>query len=41
MESKKQRAREERKTLTKTQEVLYNSEFKAADQALAKARGNR
>ncbi len=41
MESKKQRARDERKTLTKTQEVLYTSEFKAADRAMERARGNR
>ncbi len=33
MESKKRRAREEKRTLNKTQEVLYNSEFRAADRA--------
>ncbi|QOY36726.1 YfhE family protein [Anaerobacillus isosaccharinicus] len=41
MESKKQRARDERKTLNKAQEVHYLSEFKAADRAMARAKGNR
>lgn len=40
MESKKQRARDEKKTLKKAQEVHYFSEFKAADRALERARGN-
>ncbi len=38
MESKKQRAKEERKTLSKAQEVHYLSQFKAADRAIERAR---
>lgn len=41
MESKKQRARDEKKTLNKAQEFHYFSDFKAADRALERARGNR
>ncbi|WNF36733.1 YfhE family protein [Bacillaceae bacterium IKA-2] len=41
MESKKQLAREEKKTMSKAQEVHYYSDFKAADRALERARGNR
>lgn len=41
MESKKQRARDERKTLKKAQEVHYLSDFKAADKAMDQARGSR
>lgn len=41
MESKKQRARDERKTMSKAQEVHYLSDFKAADDVLQKARNNR
>ncbi|WP_142302874.1 YfhE family protein [Bacillus sp. FJAT-45350] len=33
MESKKRRVKEEKKTLNKTQEVLYQHEFRAADRA--------
>ncbi|MBU9710750.1 YfhE family protein [Evansella tamaricis] len=39
MESKKRRAKEERKTINKTQEVLYQSDFKAADRAFQRAKG--
>lgn len=38
MESKKQRARDERKTLKKAQEVHYLSDFKAADRAMRNSR---
>ena len=41
LESKKQRARQERRTLKKAQEVNYQSEFKAADRALRNARGDQ
>lgn len=41
MESKKQRAREERKTMSKAQEVHYLSDFKAADKARDRAKGSR
>lgn len=41
LESKKHQVREEKKTMSKAQEVHYFSEFKAADRALERARGNR
>ncbi|WP_084787468.1 YfhE family protein [Anaerobacillus alkalidiazotrophicus] len=41
MESKKQRAREERKTMSKAQEFHYLSDFKAADRAMDRARNNK
>ena len=39
MESKKRKARDEKKTLNKAQEVHFFSEFKAADRAMERARG--
>lgn len=41
LESKKRQAREEKKTMSKAQEVHYFSDFKAADRALERARGHR
>ncbi|MDG5786231.1 YfhE family protein [Evansella sp. AB-P1] len=40
MESKKRKVKEEKKTLSRTQEVLYQSEFKAADRAFSRAKNN-
>lgn len=40
MESKKRKARDERKTLNSTQEVLYQSDFKAADRAFQRAKNS-
>ncbi|MDQ0256878.1 hypothetical protein J2S74_004300 [Evansella vedderi] len=37
---KKKKTRAERKTLSSTQEVLYQSEFKAADRAFQRAKNN-
>ncbi|MBU9719857.1 MULTISPECIES: YfhE family protein [Bacillaceae] len=40
MESKKRRTKEEHRTINKTQEVLYQSDFKAADREYQRAKGN-
>ncbi|MFA9559262.1 YfhE family protein [Evansella sp. AB-rgal1] len=40
MESKKRKIKDERKVLSKTQEVLYQHEFKAADRAFNRSKGN-
>ncbi|ADU29233.1 YfhE family protein [Evansella cellulosilytica] len=40
MENKKKKTREGRKSLSSTQEVLYQSDFKAADRAFQRSKGN-
>ena len=40
MESKKRKIKEERRALNKTQEVLYQGEFKAADRAFQRSKEN-
>jgi len=41
LESKQHRAREEKKTMSKAQEVHYFSDFKAADRAMERTKRNR
>ncbi|WP_078597565.1 YfhE family protein [Evansella clarkii] len=38
MDSKKRKGKDERRVLNKTQEVLYQSEFRAADRAFRRSK---
>ncbi|SDY33663.1 YfhE-like protein [Evansella caseinilytica] len=40
MESKKRKSKEERRHMSRTQEVLYQSDFKAADRVFQRAKNN-
>ncbi|PYZ96908.1 YfhE family protein [Alteribacter lacisalsi] len=41
MESKKRQAKEERRTMSKAQEMSFMSDFKAADRAAARGRNTK